>query len=225
MALDDFMDLDSDPETDSSNDEKTEDNSHESPLKDFDSYKKTSDGDWESYGHLSFQTTEEWRQTIVGSMEKQDGLVKYSLPAFPHIQHTKNSECDKKRFESGKRYKIDGSIKNFSCFSCGVVKLSSIPRELIMIDVGEVKKDKCMDKITDRIDEEVNKETKVELLLFANTTHLIKLAIADSLVDSWKAMADVETAKAILMEDNANTVVGDKTDEEHVSNEYHIEPW
>jgi hypothetical protein len=223
MGLDDFMDLDVDEDESSQTTSSSDDD--ENPLEAHDNWRKDDSSEWERYGHNSFEYTQEYEDTIAGQVDITKGLLKYRLPVFPHIQPVPDSQKGERKFEHLSRYRQEGNIKKFVCFSHGTVALGNIPREIIMLDTGHAEKEDCMKAIEKKIDVKPTPSTEVELVMVANSTHLIKLAIADSLVDSWKAMADVETAKAILMEDNANTVVGDKTDEEHVGNEYHIEPW
>lgn len=132
----------------------------------------------ENVGLYGYESKEDVRKTIEGKLTPHDDQFKYHMPIFPHIERNKE-------YNFGSRYKLNipnGMILisgTVSCIYMRNVTLSSIPRELIMLDTGNTEKEKCYSVLQDRFNEEVSDDTTVCLHIFIRTKHTTKIALGD----------------------------------------------
>lgn len=182
MGLEEFLDQDDTKNSSTTSETTDKDDNH------------TDDGDTESstgpYGYPSF---DEYEQTIDGHVERVGDLFKYQLPVFPELRM--DATC-----EHGLRYTLGDEEAIVSCITSGVRPLNSIPRDVIMLDTGEVEKEACMDVLSNRFSTEVTDSTQVRLYMFAYVRHISKMAMGDSMTDDWSLEKKDHVLKAIYNE-------------------------
>lgn len=206
MGLDDFMDLDS--ETKKSYTESEDDNEESSN----ETVVKSKGG---PYGYSSF---DEYEDTIVGELNQDEKLFKYNLPIYPHIMLSSFPQ-------PGKRYTRSEDKKKVICLSHEPKQLKSIPREILMIDTGECERKLCIDAVSDRVDEDVDPSTTVNLYMFAHTRHIVKMAIGDSMTDDWSLKQKDHVLKSIYNESYTQRFRKKNTVDEKLKHIDHIDQW
>lgn len=222
MGLDDFMEMGTEPEEEETTSSSDDD---ESPLEEYNNWEKDNSGNWTRYGPFGYESTEEYEDTVAGTLEQHGDLFKYNLPIFPHIEPRESDIVNAPFHEEGKRYSIKGVAHTVSCFSSGVVPLGTIPREIIMLDTGKVEKDKCMGVLKERLDTDPLPSLEVKLLYFAKTRQLVKMAIGDSMVNDWSIFMKRELEDAVF-DEQATVPFREKDSGGHdVKGVTQIEPW
>jgi hypothetical protein len=176
MGLENFMDIDSDKTESKSRTNKSSKSKDTPNLEDKDGFTVTEDGDVTPKGPHGYETYADFEDTVSGEFDRLDDRFKFNSPIYPQILLTEE-------YTVGKRYTDNGEFHVVSCVSREKTKLKKINRELIMLDTGETSKEACMKALSDRFSQEVTGETEVYLYIFANTRHIVKLAMADALTD------------------------------------------
>lgn len=174
MGLEEFVDIETSEPEDNGNDEK-------------ESIQAVNDG---PYGYSSI---EEYENTVTGHIEKHGNLFKYNLPIFPVIQH-------KEVYDTESRYTLGKGKTIVSCVSSNIAVLGNIPRDIIMLDTGEVEKEKCIDVLSDRFGTDVSPDTNVTLSMFSRVRHIVKMAMGDSMTDDWSLKQKDHILKSIYEE-------------------------
>jgi len=206
MGLDDFMDLDS--ETKKSYTKSEDDNEESSTQKEVTSKSGP-------YGYSSF---DEYEDTINGTVEQDEELFKYKLPIYPHITLFSAAK-------PGKRYTRSRDQKKVVCLYHENTQLKSIPRELLMLDTGECERELCIDAISDRVGEDVDPSTSVNLYMFGHTRHIVKMAIGDSMTDNWNLNNIDHVLKSIYNESYTQEFRKRDTVDDKLKSIDHIDEW
>jgi len=213
MGLDDFMDIEADS-TDNTSNQNTEDTSDKSELADKENFRD----DGTQYGPLGYESVDEYRATIAGQINWEGKLYKYQLPIFPQIE-LEDKYSESARYEAFKRKQI------ITCATKQRMRLCDIPRDVIMLDTGEVEKDECISALEDRFDQNITPGSTVFLYFFTQTRHIAKMAIGDSLTDDWSLKNKDKVLKAIY--DESYTQEFRKRDdvEDELKHIDYISPW
>jgi len=205
MGLDDFMDVEP-SSTDNTTEDVEKSNNQEESIVD------------NNYGPIGYESLEEYEDTVDKSIKLEGGLFKYNLPIFPVIENTDT-------YSTSARYREENMKRNLSCINVDKHILSDVPRELIMLDTGETDKNKCLETLSERFNQEAKPDTEVYVYFFGKIREIAKFAIGDSLTDSWSLKDKDHILKAIY--DESYTQRFRKSDE--VDSKYkhidHIEPW
>jgi len=189
MGLDDFMNVDGASKSSSS----SSTSSSESQLDELDNFSRDEDGNVSRNGPYGYSSYDEYEDTIKGDITHGEGLFKFKLPIYPHI----DLDLD---VNAGSRYTRSIDQKTVICLSHEVKQIKSVPRELIMLDTGESEKQLCMDALSDRVGTDINPESELHMYMFAHTRHLVKMAVGDSIIDDWSLESKDHMLKAIYNE-------------------------
>lgn len=183
MGLEEFVDIDtSEPEEDSETETESIEAVNSGP-----------------YGYSSF---EEYEDTVTGHIEKHGDLFKYRLPIFSVINY-------KEVYNTGSRYTLGPEKAIISCISSEITKLGDIPRDVIMLDTGQVEKQDCIDVLSNRfeqeistnqLDREITPDANVTLSTFNYVRHVVKMALGDSMTDDWTLKQKDHVLKSIYNE-------------------------
>lgn len=192
MGLDDFMDLDTSEEQEESASNSQDEQNHSQLLK-FDNWVLDENGEPSSRGLFGYKDDNTYKETIVGELQRHGDLFKYNLPIFPHIEL-------EDKYERGKRYRLENNKEVHSCISHIAVPLCKINREMVMLDTGELQKEKCVEVLSDRFSEDVGPSTEVHLYFFAMMRHVVKMAASDTFVDDWSLEDRDRVLKAVYRE-------------------------
>jgi hypothetical protein len=204
MGLEQFIDED----LSSSGSDNNEDDSNESQDQ------KQAEDNTGPYGYESYS---EFEDTVEDHVSVNSDSIKYRLPVFPII--TKDSE-----YSTAARYTLGDAEGIVSCLSTQQMTLGNVPREVIMLDTGEVEKDECMSELEDRFGSDVGPDTQVVVNTFHQVRHVVKMAMADSMTDDWSIKDTEHAMKAIHGEsytqrfrksDDVDTELKGHTDIEH----------
>lgn len=204
MGLDDFMDLDENSE---SNNRKQTNNNTELELN---SYKKSTDNKIQPKGPIGFTSIEDYEDTINGSIEIPDNLIKSEMPIFPHIVHEDDiSELDMNGQAYTNRFIINNEAETACVISYTISPLDSVPRELLMIDTGKVVQSECLNVLSERTGRELSWEDTVYVLILGKTVNLAKLAIANSETDNLNTHTRKKILKAVYGSSYAHALIDD----------------
>jgi hypothetical protein len=199
MGLEEFVDIEtSEPNDDAESEEET--------------LKAVNSG---PYGYPSF---EEYEDTVTGHIEKHGDLFKYRLPIFPVIEH-------KEIYDTESRYTIGPEEAIVSCVSSNIRVLSNIPRDIIMLDTGEVEKQECMDVLSERFGTEVSPDMNVTLSMFSQVRQIVKMAIGDSMTDDWSLKQKDHVLKSIYDESYTQRFRNSSDIDEKLKKTDHIGNW
>jgi len=185
MALDDFMDIDSE----SNNTESTQDNSKEElpisdNIEDYDNF-YLEDGKLIRRGLLGFNTMESFDDTKKEQLEFNELLVKFWYPVFPHTAGNKLTEV-------GNRHQmlvVTGDDRTchrangITCFDITETELRKIPREVIMLDTGEYEKEEVLATLSERYGYDVTPTSTVFLHHFGSYRAMAQSAIVNTEID------------------------------------------
>lgn len=234
MGLDDFMSGDSgrdsstkSSKSSSSSKSKTSSNNKSkdsgnpySKLLERGNFYQDEEGNVKQKGPVGYESWDKYNETIYGHIEIGQHTFKNYMPIIPHID-----KPDK--YKRSRRYYSDtdapGTSGVYSCVSDLQTELRKIPRELVMLDTGEVEKNKCMNVISERLDIDVKPDTEVSLYMFARVKHVAGLALADAYGDDTN-YENLELAKdAIYNIAGANKARDGSTDRDVKMD--HIDMW
>ena len=222
MGLDEFMDIE--PAEESKSNKDSSNTQEDSKLEDLDNYRKTEQG-YKKYGPYGYESVSEYNDTVSGTIEEHGDMFKYNLPIFPHIEGEQIGKSETHWSKSAKRFRMKNSRKAVSVVSCEDIPLGEIPREIIMLDTGEVEKDQCIDVLEDRFDYRPSPSSIVSLYFIANVRHLVKMAMGDAKVEEWSLKSKDHIIKAVFGESYTQKFRRDKTVDGDMKSVDHIEPW
>ena len=222
MALDDFMDIDSNS---SENNTDSNTNSSDSELLDLSSFKEV-DGEPERKGPLGYPSHEAYRETITDDIDIDTSLIKTEMPVFPHI--TDFSILDNASEPSslfGKRFEVKQTQEVVGCLGYTISSIENTPRELLMIDTGKTAESECISVIEDRIGGDLDLKDQVVILFLGNTRHLGKLAMGDEEVDSIGSISRETVLSAVFKESYTHRLAKrSNSDVDHLDPR-HIDEW
>lgn len=222
MALDDFMDGIETEETSTTSSSRSEPSQQtKQDILELEGVTEYDDGDVGHRGPFGYQTHDEFEETIVGDLEPHGDLFKYYLPIFPHIEM-------KDKYQRGKRYECaaDGITGGpATCVSKQKVKLVKVNREVVMLDTGKTKREKCVEVLEERFDQELLTNSEVYLYFFAKIRHLVKIAIGDELTDSWSTYPKDALLKAVYGEEWTQRFRSTGSERYNTKHINHIEEW
>lgn len=210
MGLDDFMDIEADS-TEETNEEDTETTSELANKENFDE-------DGNRYGPLGYESLDDYQETVVGEINWKGELYKYRLPIFPQIE-IEDKYSESARYRAFKRKQI------VTCATKQRMRLCDIPRDVIMLDTGEVDKDMCISVLEDRFNRDITPGSTVFLYFFTQTRHIAKMAIGDSLTDDWSLKNQDKVLKAIYDESYTQQFRKQDDVEDELKNIDYIDPW
>ena len=184
MALDDFMDIDSD----SKESKPTQDNSTEKlaisdNIEDYDNF-YLNNGKLIRRGLLGYDTMGSFEDTQKDNLVFNELLVKFWYPVFPHTAGSKLTEVGNRHSmrivtEDGKCHRVTG----VTCFDISEIQLKKIPREVIMLDTGEYEKQEALATLSDRYGYEVSPTDTVHLHHFGSYKALAQSAIVNTQIN------------------------------------------
>lgn len=209
MGLDEFMDIPSDDNESSSEDESETTETEE---------KTQNIG---PKGPNGYETFEEYRNTVNGEISTDYDMIKYSMPIFPVI--TQDDEYD-----TGTRYKDSEKKTPTACVLSQDTQVSDIPRELLMLDTGKTSKDKCMNVLSDRFNADVQDTTEVVLNIFLKTRHVVKLAMSNAVNESVDTQSTSVIMKAVYNEmyaQHLQSMLDDELTQEQEKTIMEIQEW
>ena len=189
MGLDDFMDIESDSSDSTSSKTKSTSSSNtgDVDLSSYDSFHLVN-GKLARRGLVGYQTQEQFDDTVVERIEIDELLAKFWYPIFPHTELRDMVDVGERLNISVIDPSEDSKCHNVvgvTCLSVDERPLYTIPRELVMLDTGEYKKDKAMSVLSERFGTDASHDTTVKLHMFGNYMALAQTAVVNTNINDW----------------------------------------
>lgn len=211
MGLDDFMNIDSDSSTDSENNSSSSDDSSETDGDyEFDfshrpEYCMGDDGTWQHKGRVGYKSQSSFADTVDHDQDIDiRPSMKHLMPIFTHLSTEKQADV-------GVRYRTTPRVigsdedyphhpveKDITCIGAEKVKVEDMPREIMMLEVGETNQDECIGALEEELDIEIDKDTELWLHTFAKITEIARVAIADEETEGEHVNDKVHTVKDLI---------------------------
>ena len=206
MGLEDFMDIDSDSSTDSENKSSSSDDSSETSQDDgFDfshrpEYCMGDDGEWQHKGRVGHESQSSFCDTVDYDQDIDlRPTLKQLSPIFTHLSTEKQADIGVRYREVPKMTSTSHAVeKDITCIGAEKIKVEDMPREIMMLEVGETNEDKCIDALEEELDIEIDKDTELWLHTFAKVTQIARVAIADEETEGEHVNDKVHTAKDLI---------------------------
>lgn len=171
-----------------------------------------------TYGSFGYSSMEKYEDTIKGELKTHGELFKYHLPIFPHIEKSAS-------YEPRYRYRMENRRTAVTCIVKHTTSLKYIPRDIIMIDTGNVEKNDCIQELCNRFETAISPDTEVQLYFFSNVRHLVKMAMSDVLTDDLSTFKKDMILKAVYDEQYTQKFREKHNEEMNLENIDRIEPW
>lgn len=188
MGLDDFLGQESSTESKSTTTESSQSSeSDESVSFDSDIHQKPDpESDKDLRAPIGFGSLEDYEDTRKGEFITHELNTKYWYQMFTHI-------LPEQEYDIGGRYlmKVFKSedeqrtweVSTITCVSVSETQLYKIPREVVMMDTGEYRKEEALDTLSDRFGYEVSPKDTVSLHFFTKWRGIVEGAMISSEIE------------------------------------------
>jgi len=130
---------------------------------------------------LGFSNSDDFKKQVQGEYTFDANNVKFYMPMFVHI-------TTEDKFQPGERWILRcsgaGYLPYWSHYTASVVssqkqKLRTVPREVAMLDTGEVEFKSVKHTYEERFGTDVDGETEVYVNIFAKAQHTARMTVAN----------------------------------------------